>query len=340
MSISMTLMFLSVLLGSNLGDVSALVSINVVVAALLGRIFLKEALRWVHLVSVAASLLGALLISRPEALFGKSAQESIEGGSLAWLGYVFGPIAGFFDACSLICARKCQNSSEWHVAFAYYGQSCILLILLMFVPLGLPLGQLKSVAAVMAAPWEAIGWLALLTAVDIPNMVLFASGAKILPAAISATTDAATRIVCGYLASVLLFDGRMDELRWAGSGLMLASVLVMAAVREQPEEKPHVEMTEQTTPGCEENGSGAVEIMGDDGNDDAISSIGSVASFAASEFIDLEPSQRRRPFRDRFMEQLPQLRSRKTAARQTDEAKSSSIPSPQPLGATAPMASI
>lgn len=53
----------AILAGAHIGSVGALLSVNTVVAALLGRLVLGEALGKLHILAVFFSLAGAILIS-------------------------------------------------------------------------------------------------------------------------------------------------------------------------------------------------------------------------------------------------------------------------------------
>jgi len=274
MSMSMVICILSVKLGTPIGDLSSLVSINVVLSALLGRLLLGDPLRWCHAVSAFCAFSGALLISRPSILFGRPEVGATHTPDTAWLGYFLGPIAGFFDACTIISLRKCSSTSEWQIALVYYSQAAILLMLLMLVP-GL---EAHPLAKLEAAPAQAAMWIAAITAFDLPSMVIYGMAAKALPAALSATVDTASRMVLGFVADFLLFGEELHFLTCTGAGLMLLAVAVNAMVREQPLEA-HLESNPPSTAQHES------QDMEDD--------IASVASFAASEFVDVEPSARR-----------------------------------------------
>jgi len=277
-TMSMVTLILSIKLGAPIGDLSALVSINVVMSALLGRLLLGDPLRWVHAVSALCSLSGALLISRPTMLFGRP-EEAPETSDTAWLGYVLGPVAGLFDACAIISARKCPSTSEWQVAVSYYAQASVLLILLIQVP-GL---EPHPVEKIQASPAEAAMWVGILTAWDLPSMVIYAMAAKALPAALSATVDTASRMVLGYVADVLLFGGRLQGLTCVGGILMLFAVAMTAMVRQQPQSASDHQVEMESTSTTDQQGS----------HDTDLDDIASVASFAASEFVDVEPSARR-----------------------------------------------
>jgi len=273
MSLSMVILILSVKLGTPIGDLSSLVSINVVISALLGRLLLGDPLRWCHAVSAFCAFSGALLISRPTMLFGRPEVGATHTPDTAWLGYLLGPIAGVFDACSIISFRKCYSTSEWQVAVAYYSQAAILLMLLMLVP-GL---EAHPLTKIQASPAQAAMWVAAITAWDMPAMVIYGMAAKALPAAWTATVDTASRMVLGFVADILLFGEELHFLTCTGAGLMLLAVAVNAMVREQP-----VEAHSESNPSTAQHES---QDMEDD--------IASVASFAASEFVDVEPSARR-----------------------------------------------
>jgi len=272
MAMGMVTVITSVKLGTPIGDMSSLVSINVVISALLGRILLGDALRWVHAVSVLCSLVGALLISRPTILFGRELQVA-DTPNTAWLGYLLGPIAGFFEACAIISARKCPSASEWQIAFTYYSQAAILLAILTQVPAL----EAHPVAKIQASPTEAAMWVSILTAFDLPSMVIYAMAAQALPAALSATVDTASRIVLGFVADVLLFGGQLHVLTCTGTVLMLLAVAVTAVVREVPQEPS------ESNPSNHQQSS--AETLAEE-------DVASVASFAASEFVDVEPSKR------------------------------------------------
>jgi len=313
MALSIICCIVCMTVGTPIGEVSSLVSINVVLAALLGRIFLGEPLRWVHFFSAALSLTGALLIARPRVLFGAPGGETAVADSaadLAWIGYVLAPIAGLLDACTLISVRKCPGASEWHIAFSFYSQSCLLLVALAFV-------KQESPSKLEATPGEAAAWMALLGGIDLPGMLLFTLAAMCLPAAMSATMDTTGRIVLGFLADVLFFHRPLELLPGTGALLMLIGVGSMALVRErspaagaaadveQPSKAKAAEVAgdaEQQTVDSE-TGETAVDAeqaaeaeaeaqVNEPRGEEQADILSDVASFAAAEFIDVEPRSR------------------------------------------------
>merc|ERR1719162_408329 len=103
---------LAIRLGASPGDVASLQSVNVVVAAVLGRLFLNERLGPIHLLSLLCSVGGAVLISKPEFIFGGSDEGGAQG-ALARLGLAFAPMSGFFLASAFVCTRKMGTINMW-----------------------------------------------------------------------------------------------------------------------------------------------------------------------------------------------------------------------------------
>merc|ERR1719199_175924 len=105
-SMAFLLQISAVRTGASLGDAAALASINTMIAALFGRVFLGERLQWSHGVAVACSMSGATLIAKPSFLFGASE----EAHPLRWLGYSLAATSGLMQACVFISARKSSKS--------------------------------------------------------------------------------------------------------------------------------------------------------------------------------------------------------------------------------------
>lgn len=109
MMLSVSSLLVSVHVGTSLGDISALASVNVVMAALFGRLFLGEPLEMRHVFAAVVAAMGALLISKPSVIFSNASTPGNVG--MAWLGYVLAPLSGFFDACFFVVSRKAPETS-------------------------------------------------------------------------------------------------------------------------------------------------------------------------------------------------------------------------------------
>jgi len=267
-----------------MGDVAALTSVNMVVAAFLGRVLLGEALRWIHLFALACSLVGATLISQPSFLF----PDSGSGSDSRWVGYVLAPASGFFQAFVFISSRKSAGTSAWLHLLSTMAQCGLAGLLLPFLPAVSdhtlePLGEL---------PLLAVGWLALILGSIFVTSLSTSVASRWCPAAVSATTTTAVRMSCSYTAQVLLFGEDLGALTLLGAALMLVGVVAMAGARAAgPRAEPQAEAAD---------GSPALplEALREAAGEEAETE--SLASFIAAEFVDRSPHdkavrQRRAP---------------------------------------------
>jgi drug/metabolite transporter (DMT)-like permease len=268
---SAVLMIFAVRMGVPLGDFAALNSVNVVFAAFLGRIFLKEALHWVHFLAVLSSLVGALLISKPAAIFGRNKEDDT-----AWIGYILSLGSGLADACIYISSRKCVGAPSGYELLSFTLQGSIA----MFAVIPLVASPQTALAPFLNSPWEAFAWVTALSFISLVSLVMFSFAAQWCPAAVSATVDTATRMTTGYAAQVLLFSATLDPFTLGGAALMLASVIFMslAQVPVPSKETPHGQ--QQVVSGALESSVPHESQNLDNDSDD----IDSLASFVAAEF--------------------------------------------------------
>lgn len=271
---------LAVRAGADAGDVAALSCVNTVVAALLGRAFLSEPFYWVHAASLCFTLGGAALIAQPEFLFGQPAAS----GS-AWIGYVLGPVSGFFYAGSFICSRKATEASVWHLTFSVVVQTMFVLLVLPSTPFvqDFPLG------AMIASPGLAGGMFVFFLALTVAGWLTLCAGAKWCPAAVCATTNTTACMVASYAAQTVLFGSPPKLLTLAGAGLMLAAVVAVAVARvptaasssdvSQPASATTPRVGDSSTAGVGVSAAGTVP------EDE------SLASFIAAEYVDVAPHE-------------------------------------------------
>lgn len=282
-ALSTLALIFAVRLGTPLGDIAALTSLNVVTAALLGRIFLGEPLRWAHCLALASSCAGGLLVSRPAVLFGGTASPNR-------LGYILAPLSGFFDACILICCRKSPNTPTWWHTISFSCQCGVLSLALPHTPLAsnVPMSSVD-------VPWLAATFVLLMVMLDLSGMAMYSLGAQWCPAGASATVDTATRMICGYVTQVFFFGSSLEPLSAIGAGLMILGVVTMAKVRHPDEAAaPHAGARAAESPGA-----GAAELAESaSGNvappDREDSETESLASFIAMEFVGGPPKVRQR----------------------------------------------
>jgi len=342
MTLAVGSLLLAVKLGTPIGDISALASINVVLAAFFGRFFLGEKLHSVHFVAAGCSIVGALLISKPSFIFGGGPDAGDK--PLAWIGYVFAPLSGFFDACILVFSRRAPDAPAVYTATLYYCQICAFLAILPLTPLI----ESESLDVLMVDPGITMGWVAVFCALDMPAMWMFMYAAKICPAAVSATIDIGTRMVSGYFVQVVFFGGKLQVMTITGAALMLVGVAAMACVR-QPEqtelslEQDALENTNQQPVKDEENADSqpsgedvatSTVVASSTSDQDEVESVASFGSFVASEFIGVE-SQRSKSIRNGEVSgQSLRFRLSKLFSKSQEQQLSSSVgPTARTVGA-------
>lgn len=298
-TMSYVCMLLAVRIGISLGDFASLNSTNVVFAALLGRIFLSEPLQAPHVAAAVSSVVGATLISQPEALFGNS------GGSAApWFAYLFAMLSGLGDAGIYICSRRLSDMSPAYLVLSFNAQSAVASFACAASVEG---GMAMHLLA--AAPLEAVGWVLGSASVYLISLVVFTLASQWCPAAVSATTDTATRMIVGYGAQLLLGAAPLDGLTLAGAALMLCGVVVMALARTPESVDAPEKETSQPSAAADATAEHVVSEI-----DDACSDTSSLVSFIASEFTNVAPQpwgsshlRQRRSGVDEPSQPLPQL---------------------------------
>lgn len=219
-------------LGTPLGDVEALRCLNMVAAAVLGRIFLDEPLGRPHLAALSCSVVGALLIAQPSGLFGASGAAADAGAetSLAWLGYILAPASGVCQACVFVTSRKAPGTSLWFQALSSHAMSSLVAGLLPTTPAV----EDFSVWSLSGAPWQAAGLFGFLFASTFMSTVMLSAASQWCTAAESAIVSTSSGMGFGYAAQTQLYGASPDRLALSGAGLMLLGVTVMAVAQVQP----------------------------------------------------------------------------------------------------------
>jgi len=276
-TITFTMGVVAVQVGASPGDASALTSVNMVFAAVMGHLFLNEKLQWPHVLSLVCSLSGALLITKPAFLFGSS-----HGSATAWSGNVLALLAGLGQAAVFICARKSAGACTW-LATVFTGAFCAPFFVL------LPITGLiedASLAPVAAQPWLAVIFVAVGLILCTTAICLNNAGAQMCPAAVSATVFTGTSMLSGYLVQIFIFKDSPRPLTIVGAGLMLSAILIMSFCRRQPTESKEdmqgIDVSVATRTIEEVARSSSASCSESDDTE-------SLASFAASEFADVEP---------------------------------------------------
>jgi len=211
-------------LGTQPGEIAALTSINVAVAAIFGHWTLHEPLRPVHWGAIVASMAGAVLIGRPEFLF----HTERSGTQSPSLGIALALVSGVLLAFFYIFARKSMDTPTMALSCCTAFMGTVLYVMLSFV--GIPTEAASGGFVELRWP-TMVGSIALLTFVAMSDIGLGTCGAVLCPAAVSATVNTASAMTSGYLAQVLLRSAIPDSLATLGAVLMLLAVVIMAIPR-------------------------------------------------------------------------------------------------------------
>lgn len=226
----------AVQIGASPGDVAALTSINLVTAAFMGRLFLKERVHWVHFVALLFSIAGAVLVCQPVFLFGGKSDD--DASSATVLGYVLAITSGFMQGCFFISCRKCAGASDWTPAAAMIT-STVFCALLPYTGLV----SEPSLDIVIAEPWTAIGFTMIAAATTIVSVGTVSFGSALCPAVVSATVYTAASMGSGYVAQTVLFSAAPNPLTLIGAALMFIAVILMAMAKpvgDQSQELPDI----------------------------------------------------------------------------------------------------
>jgi len=266
-------MFLAVRLEVPLGDFAALNSVNVVFAAFLARLFLREPLHLSNYIAMATSIAGAMCISQPEMLFGHSGSGS--GGS--WVAHILSLLSGFCDACIYVSTRRCSDTAPAYITLSFTIQAGIMLLATAPAIDGLPVASLA-----VSSPLETSGLVFAIFALTTVSLIAFTGASQWCPAAVSATVDTGTRMVVGYTIQVLLFDAELELISVLGAAMMLTSVVSMTLLQSctGPAPDGHVSAAPETSGGDANINSAATTTLPND-TSSVRSGDDSLASFIA-----------------------------------------------------------
>jgi len=214
----------SIIAGAPVGDTSALLSVNVVFAAVLGRIFLKEPLRALHAIALIASVTGAVLVSRPESLLGSSSSSA---AGIPWLGYGCALLSGVLIAGGLIAARKSEGIPYKCMLVSVFAQEAVLFWALMLTGLfgdtSLPILETDLTTPLLMC--------AAVLFCNVFATLMINEGGRLCPAAASSTIFTSVNLLCSYIAQVTLLDEMPQLMTLIGVALMLLAVVLMALAR-------------------------------------------------------------------------------------------------------------
>eukprot|EP00927_Polykrikos_kofoidii_P018564 TRINITY_DN18610_c0_g1_i1.p1 TRINITY_DN18610_c0_g1~~TRINITY_DN18610_c0_g1_i1.p1 ORF type:complete len:378 (+),score=48.25 TRINITY_DN18610_c0_g1_i1:77-1210(+) len=273
-TVAFLLQILAVRVGGQPGDVASLSSVNTVAAALFGRVFLGEALRPLHGISLTCTISGATLIAQPEFL---SFDTSSSPRSSSTVGLILAALSGFCYAASFVCSRKAATTSPLHLATCAAIFSAVGFAVLPFCPWVDDFSW--SIPATSLALWFGV-----LLPVNVAGWFFLSAGAKWCPAALSSTTNLTSRMVVGYSAQAMFFGAVPSGLTIGGAILMLAGVgvVVFATVDKLPRKSIDATTTEGACAVLPNTQESSPPIEFDDSSD--------LSTFVASECGDVRGS--------------------------------------------------
>lgn len=276
-SSSLLLLIMAVRTGASPGDAAALGSVNTVIAALLGRIFLGEKLGPAHSIAIACAVAGAVLISKPSFLF-----DVGPANNHAWLGFLLAGAAGFMKACVFIAARKCMKVSQWHLNLSPAALCTVAFIFLPVMPF------VDEPPSMRFSEPLCILFILLLFVFHALAMYSQSAASKLCRAAVGATSNTGAAMVSGYIVQTLLFDKAPDLISICGGALMFASVIIMAATRVPGRQQA----SDQPADGGDAESHAWANVCNTPGADDEEDDTESLGSFIAAQYVEQASDKR------------------------------------------------
>jgi len=265
--------------GAPVGDASSLGSVNVVVAALLGRAFLGEPLSFFHILALVCSIVGTVLVTKPEAIMGAAGPTL----NTAWFGHALALASGMSSGGLFIASRKSQGISPLVMSFSVSLQEGLSL----WIVTSIGLVEDGPLEPLLADPAKGLGSFlsfALILGVCIYTISL---GSQLCPAAASSTIFTSVSMVLGYVAQSIIHHQHPDALTQLGAGLMLLAVALIAVARWW--QSKAVSARELAEPLLAEDGGNVSEVV-----PAAEERPETLASFIASEFSGPKSIRQRR----------------------------------------------
>jgi len=216
--------WIAVAVGAPVGDASALGSVNVVVAALLGRVFLGEPLRFLHILALVSSVVGAFIVSRPGAAT-EDVQQTL--AHPVWLGYSFALAAGICSGGLFIASRKSQDISPLLMSFSVSFQEGICL----WTVATFGLVEDGPLEPLIASPYLGMAWMTVFVMIFLVTIGSMTVGAQECPALASSAIYTSMSMSLGYVAQTLIHRQHLQPMKVAGAALMLLAVVLIAAAR-------------------------------------------------------------------------------------------------------------
>lgn len=233
------LQLLSASFGTPLGDIGALFSLNVSIAACQCRILLKEPVNLWHGVGLILAMVGATLISRPSFFFGSDDAETKNTDEKAWLGYVLAIASAVCMAQCYFSARKSQGTSMRVLTASILCQRGVALVLVQICGVV----DDHSLENLSKSPLASSGYfIAVMTSILL-TMYSSTAGFKACPAALSAVVYAAVNMTAGYTADEMVSQKPPEVLTLVGACLLCSAAAFTTKGKLVEERKAELTVT-------------------------------------------------------------------------------------------------
>jgi len=192
-------------------EVSAIISTNAAVAAVLGKILLGEKLSKVQVFAVTCSVIGAVLV----AFFASASRSS------SVIGVSLSVLAGVCKASLFVCSRKLKSVSTSCVALGVSVAGSALCFAQHFI-------KGETYGALTRQPVQVVGLVAAGFALSLFLVIFTVAGSKQSPAAVSASAFTCAYMLASYAADIVLFKMVPKLLTMAGIIVLLLGVFVLS----------------------------------------------------------------------------------------------------------------
>lgn len=199
-----------------LSDASVIVFSVPVFTTIFARMFLKEPCGWFSVISVIITLIGVILITRPQVIFGNTVESLGDNGQAPEMwGAVAALSSTLFGANAYVILRalKDVHFSVIMTNFGMYGLIQCLIVTLFIGALCLPVCGMDRILIVALAVFSFLGQILLTVALQMEQ-----AG----PVAIARSTD----IVYAFIWQVLFFKEIPNRFSIIGAILVMSSVIL------------------------------------------------------------------------------------------------------------------
>jgi len=203
-----------------LGDAVTLFSLYPIVTIVLASIFLREPVRWIHVLATTASFVGAICIARPAFLFGQ--QQTNNDNSSHWVGYVTA-VLGSFCRGSVVTLIRQAGKVGAHTFQLMWSWACFgFLFAMLFATQGW-VRRIDGSWSVPTAWWYIVG---MGTFGSCAHFLINYAG-RLAPAGLGGMVRSSD-ILWAYMWEIVVFREMPRAATWFGVVLIVISLCMIA----------------------------------------------------------------------------------------------------------------